>query len=185
MSQGFCMCHQWWGASATLGSLANCHSAGCGDRDTTYWERVLDKPAQTSTARAIRRRYRGCKSAAAPQRGRHQLRTLSKSVIGVVQNTVPDGAAIAALADGRMIWVAVWIQSTSSLTQISSAQSSLSGSLLEAFQHVRVARTYLSHHSTPLDESRGETQRRDKMFLSQEYRIWVGVFEIKGGKETK
>lgn len=95
----------------------------------------------------------------------YQLRTVSKSVTRVIQKTVPDGVATAALSDGRLIWVAVWMRSTSSLAQISSAQSSLSGSHLEAFQHVWVAPIYLWHHSTALDESRGEMHHYNKFFL--------------------
>lgn len=148
------MCHQCWGSAATLGPLAYSHSAGYCQRDKQI-ERALVKHAHTNTTRVIRKCYSGCKDTSTLQRGGYQPRTVSKGVIWVIQKAVPDGVATTALTDGRLIWVAVWTESTSSLAQISSAQSSLSGSHLEAFQHVRVAPIYLWHHSTALDESRG------------------------------
>lgn len=142
------MCHQCWCAAATLGSPANCHSAGCGRGDNKLKKPWLN--THTTTTRVIRKCYSSCKNTSTLQRVGYQLRTVPKSVIGVIQKAVPDG-----LTGGRLIWEAVWTQSTSSLAQISSAPSSLSGSHLEAFQHVQVAPVYLWHHSTASDESQG------------------------------
>lgn len=131
------MCHQCWGWSrrSWFSSQLSLSRMWPGRRQI---EIALAKHAHTNTTE-----WSGCVTVAVRthQHSREEginWGHLSKRAVEVIQKEVPDGVASAALTDGKLIWLAVWTWSSSSLAQINSAQSSLSGSHL-CFQHVQVA----------------------------------------------
>lgn len=93
-----CSRHSWFSSQLSLSRIWP---------QRQHTERALAKHTHKHT-RVIMKCYGGCKNTSTLQRGRYQLRTVSKNVIGVIQKAVPDGVATAALTHGRLIWVAVW-----------------------------------------------------------------------------